>query len=396
MKILMLTAVMYPAGTWYRAFNLAVALGRRGHSVSVVRGGMQRVWPRVESEQGVTIWQVPRLWGSSLFHQGTRMPWDLATRIALQIPGRFDVVHAFSHHFNALFPALVGGWLHPSTLVVGDRDDLWSDGGLYGDGGTGSLIDRTNHRFHTWTEREMGRWTGTMTVVSADLYQRVIERGLDETRVRKIINGSAVDRITPGDQGTARRTLNLPLNQPVALFVGFGQYDVDLILDAMVEFSRRNPDRERPLTVLIGPHKDRLLRMAEARGLDSHVVATGSLPDAAILPYLRAADVGLLPFADKPLNWARFPIKIGDYLGAGLPVLTNEVGEIGELVRATGSGEVTAPDAISYADGLARMLRDRAKLDETRVRARAAAELNSWDVIGGTLEQFYLEMGARQ
>ena len=141
MNVLMMTHVMYPMGTWYRALNLAYALGRRGHSVSIVRGGMQRLVPLSEQAPGVTIWAFPRLWGSSLFHLGTRMPWDLAARVALQVPRRFDVVHGFTHHLNALFPALAGRWVNPAALIVGDRDDLWTQGGLYGDGAS-SLLQR--------------------------------------------------------------------------------------------------------------------------------------------------------------------------------------------------------------------------------------------------------------
>jgi glycosyltransferase involved in cell wall biosynthesis len=395
MRILMLTSVMYPVGTWYRVHNLALALGRRGHTVSIVRGGMQRIMPRVDVDRGVTIWLMPRLWGSSVFYYGTRMPWDIAARIAIQAPGKFDVVHGFTHHLNALLPTVVARLVHGGSLVVGDRDDLWSEGGLDGDAKEQSFVHRANLGFLAWTEREMGRWIGTMTVVSEDLRRRVVARGVDESRVRKIINGCPVDRITPGDQQVSRRALGLPPDRSIALFVGVGQYDVDLILDALVIFVRQNPGSEPPLIVLVGPHRDRLLKMAEARGLGSHVTATGSLSEQEIVPYLRSADVGLLPFADKPLNWARFPIKIGDYLAAGLPVLTNDVGEMGRLVRETASGEVTAPDATSYAAGLAMMLHDRAKLSITRKRAREAAERHSWDSVGESLERFYLEMGAR-
>ncbi len=135
---------------------------------------------------------------------------------------------------------------------------------------------------------------------------------------------------------------------------------------------------------------------AEARGVSEDVLTTDFLKDAELPPYLQAADVGLLPFADKPLNWARFPIKLGDYLAAGLPVLTNAVGEMGRIVRDEDAGEVTGSDPRAYAAGMARMLDDQVRLEGCRRKARAAAEKMSWSAVSGELEDFYLTLRAGQ
>ena len=391
----MFTSVVDRVGTWYRAFNLASSLVRSGHEVTVVKGGVQRIRLREQVEAGVSVVELPRLWGSSVFHRATRMPHDIAGRVALQLSRDFDVVHGFTHLLNSLLPAWIGRWIKPKAIVIGDRDDLWTNGGLMGEASQKRWLDRVDHRFNHWTELNMGRWLGTMTVVSDDLRSRLLETGLDPQRVRKIINGCAIDRIRPGDRDSARAALGLPREKSVLLFVGVGQYDVDLILDALRLLKAERETTSMPLTVLVGPHEDSMRSWAAARGLSEDIVTTGFLSDAAVLPYLQAADIGLLPFADKPLNRARFPIKIGDYLAAGLPILTNDVGEMGRIVRKEDVGEATLSDARSFAAGLRRMLDAHDRRESWRRRAREAAERMSWGAVGRELEQFYLEMGAR-
>jgi glycosyltransferase involved in cell wall biosynthesis len=390
----MLTSLIHRVGTWHRVFNFARALGRRGHSVCLVKGGTQRLLPVRSVEDGVTLWDFPRFWGSSLFHRGTRMPWDIAARAVFQAASRADVVHTFTHHLNSLLPTVVARWTNPGAITVGDRDDLWADGGLYGDGSDRSFWGTLDYRFHSWTERGMGRWLGATTVVSDDLMERARASGAPAARIRKVINGCPIDRIWPGDRRGARATLGLPADRSILLFIGVGQYDVDLIVDALRLLRRAHPESALPLTVLIGPNEEWMRGLARERGVDDAVLATGSLPEAQLIPYLHAADIGLLPFADRPLNRARFPIKIGDYLAAGLPVLTNDVGEMGRIVRAEQVGLATASSSDAYAAGLWQMLSDPGLLAEQRSRARPAAERMSWDAVGADLERFYFDLGA--
>jgi glycosyltransferase involved in cell wall biosynthesis len=355
----------------------------------------RRVVPRITREQGVVLFEMPRLWGSSLFFNGTRMPLDLAVRSVMQIVSRYDVVHAFTHHLNAFLPALVGRWIGRSALFIGDRDDLWTEGGLAGDGRGVGFLRRTDYKFQALTERRLGRWLGAITVVSEDLRARELAGGMNPGRVRKIINGCPIDQITPGDKAQTRAALGLAPDRRILLFVGVGQYDVELIMEALVRFRSIGSGLEMPLTLLVGPHGEALNAMARKHGLENMVHATDFVPDQKVLQYLQAADLALLPFADKPLNWARWPIKLGDYLAAGLPVLTNAIGEMGRVVQEERVGEATAPNPQAYAEGLCRLLlMEPVQLRELGRHARGIAERMSWDSVGGELESFYRELGA--
>ena len=356
----------------------------------------RRLIPRHSVEEGVSIYEMPRFWGSSaVFHQGTRIPFDISARVLMQLVNEYDVVHAFTHYLNALLPALIGGRLRKSLIVVGDRDDLWTDGGLMDRGSPRGVLEDLSFKLNAWTEKNMGRWLGAMTVVSEDLRKRELASGVAPDRVTKIINGCPIDQIVPGDKVRARTALDLPQDRQIALFVGVGQYDVDLIFESLGLFRSRHPDRPMPLTLLVGPHGRVMREMAQKRGVADVIRATDEVVSGReLLVYLHAADVGLLPFADKALNWARWPIKLGDYLAAGLPILTNAVGEMGRVVAEEEVGEVTAPDPQAYADGLARLLVDDTRLRMFGTRARAAAARLSWDAVAGELESFYVHLAA--
>jgi glycosyltransferase involved in cell wall biosynthesis len=95
--------------------------------------------------------------------------------------------------------------------------------------------------------------------------------------------------------------------------------------------------------------------------------AYGELPDI-----LRAADAGLIPYARNKLTDSIFPMKVYEYLAAGLPVIATP------LPAIEGVAEVlTAPDA----DGIVRLL-DEALADDSpgrrAERSRKAAD-HSWD-----------------
>jgi glycosyltransferase involved in cell wall biosynthesis len=93
----------------------------------------------------------------------------------------------------------------------------------------------------------------------------------------------------------------------------------------------------------------------------------GELPDV-----LRAADAGLIPYARNPLTESIFPMKVYEYLAAGLPVVATELPALAEVTEVA-----TAPDAEGIAELLERAL---AEQDPERRAARSqAAASHSWE-----------------
>jgi glycosyltransferase involved in cell wall biosynthesis len=92
-----------------------------------------------------------------------------------------------------------------------------------------------------------------------------------------------------------------------------------------------------------------------------------ALPDV-----LRGADAGIIPYASNQLTASIFPMKVYEYLAAGLPVVATE------LPALAGVEEIaTAPDAPSFAAALDTAL---AHISDAERAARSqAAAAHSWD-----------------
>ncbi len=87
---------------------------------------------------------------------------------------------------------------------------------------------------------------------------------------------------------------------------------------------------------------------------------------------LRAADAGLIPYARNALTESIFPMKVYEYLAAGLPVVATPLPALAEVAEIA-----TAPDA----EGIARLLEEALAADspERRAERSRAAAAHSWD-----------------
>ncbi len=138
----------------------------------------------------------------------------------------------------------------------------------------------------------------------------------------------------------------------------------------LVELARLRPSWSFALVGPVGPGDPRTDVSPLAAEPNVHLLgrrAYGELPDV-----LRAADAGLIPYARNTLTDSIFPMKVYEYLAAGLPVIATP------LPALAGVAEVAcAPDA----QGLAALL-DRALADNgpnRRAERSLAAASHSWE-----------------
>lgn len=136
-------------------------------------------------------------------------------------------------------------------------------------------------------------------------------------------------------------------------------------------------DRGHDPTLLIiggGTGIDPIKAQAQALGVAGRIDITGPLPPEQATGLLTDGCLGLAPYhRQEPFYFC--PLKVVDYLAAGLPVVSTDQGDIAELVR--GAGVLVDPDDdAALVDAVAALLDDpwrRAELGRAG-RTRAMAE----------------------
>ena len=109
------------------------------------------------------------------------------------------------------------------------------------------------------------------------------------------------------------------------------------------------------------------------------VVAVGHQEQAGMAAYLACLDLGLVPYRPGPFNRKSFPLKVPQYLSAGLPVVSTANGATDELIDQVSVAE--RPGAFEAATRAALATDDPAR----RVSRRQAARRRTWKVVAEEL-----------
>lgn len=257
--------------------------------------------------------------------------------------GRPDVVYASSPHLLTGLSgwALARRYRVPFVLEI---RDLWPQvlvdtGRLDPD----SLLYRVVHRL----EHFLYRRADTIVALTEGSAQVIIDSGIDRAKVTVIPNGADPAAMVPS---ASREELRRRYGFDDLTIVYAGAHGpangLDFVLDAAAELEAEHVE---VTFVLVGDGlvKPALTRRAAEERIGS-VRFLEPVPKNEIPDLLAAADVGLHVLADLPLFlYGVSPNKLFDYMAAGLPVLTNTGGEVGDLVKANDAGVAVAPAEIA-------------------------------------------------
>jgi glycosyltransferase involved in cell wall biosynthesis len=109
-----------------------------------------------------------------------------------------------------------------------------------------------------------------------------------------------------------------------------------------------------------------------ARGLDSHVLLTGWLPQPVALGYAVRAEVGLSPIPRGALFDVSSPTKLVEYLALGLPCVANDIPDQQQVIGHSGAGLCVPMQADAFCGAILALLGDPA------LAARCAARGPGW------------------
>lgn len=166
------------------------------------------------------------------------------------------------------------------------------------------------------------------------------------------------------------RSVRLAESRAGAPRIGFvGSIDARVDGDLIVSMAAMRPTWSFEF---VGPVVEEAVG-AQLKAMDNIILSGPARPDE--LPErMKHFDAGIIPFRQSEFTRFIYPIKVNEYLAAGLPVVMTDFAQLDDL---RGAVEI-ADDAVAFVEALERgMRKDNEQLRKTRA---SFASLNSWGV----------------
>ncbi len=194
-----------------------------------------------------------------------------------------------------------------------------------------------------------------------------------------IVNGVDIERFTPGPETRDTGPLHCAYVSSFRSWHG---------AEDLVEAVSHCVSRGVPLRVTCigqGPRWKRAKEAAVVAGIEDNIDFVGRVPHAEVPGLLADADIGVAPFAPDQfraleLGWFWSPIKIFEYLAAGLPIVTADIDELRTLLSGEVANFYRSSDPLALAAAITELEADRAAVRSMSKAARALAEQRyTWD-----------------
>jgi glycosyltransferase involved in cell wall biosynthesis len=203
--------------------------------------------------------------------------------------------------------------------------------------GWGGLLER-------FGERAQLLHSDVIAVVSREVADEVVRFGVDEKRV--LVSPMAVDadRFSPDVSGDSiRRRFDLERHFVVGWTGSFRSFHgLELAIEAFADLHREVRDT-RLLLVGDGAERESLETLARALGVADAVVFAGAAAHTELPSYVAAMDTAVVT-ARADQNFHYSPLKMREYLAAGVPVIAPRIGEIARTLT-------DGVDALLYEPG---------------------------------------------
>lgn len=175
---------------------------------------------------------------------------------------------------------------------------------------------------------------------------------------------------------------------------------VPILIEAFATITKKYPETK---LVLVGNNSNKpaikeTLDAIEKYGLTNKVIFTG-LVDRDMMPVILCnAEILVVSKPDNEQNSGNFPIKIGEYLATGVPVVVTSVGEIPLFIKDGESGFLAEPgSAASFAAKMDEALNNKERAAAAGAKGkRIAAENFDYRKVSAIMADYITEIKNRK
>ncbi len=148
------------------------------------------------------------------------------------------------------------------------------------------------------------------------------------------------------------------------------------------EFVHQQDPNTQLLIVGDGPEKNNIIQDLKDRNLLSATKFTGSVPHSEIPSLLSSMNVAVAPYP-KIENFYFSPLKVFEYMMAGLPVVASNIGQLNDLIQNEKNGFLYPPENIETLSKILLRLKENSHLRQTIGTAAKAhiIQNHTWDIV---------------
>ena len=366
-----------------RALSLAKALVDRGHVVKIIMppwqtaveadkswndGGVEMRYVSLKGGMPFTVWRMYR----------EAMAWQP------------DVVHSFKPKaYSGLVAWLLWQFKRHNLRLITDSDD-WEGWGGWNDLAPYSTIQK---HFFAWQERWGMTHCHALTVASHELERMAIAHAIPPENIHYLPNGAGIDVSQKVTDTTHIGSLQQNNGHTILLYSRLFEFDTARLVAVLAGVKTAVPD----LTILaIGTglydEQNTIFRqqLAEA-GLQDSIRDVGWVELEALPALLAQADIGLYLMDDSLLNRTKCPVKLADMIAVGLPVVGENIGQVGAYVRDGATGALCeSGDVDGLITAVTHLLKNPSKRQEYGRAAREHYQNHfQWSLLAAQLESAY-------
>lgn len=212
--------------------------------------------------------------------------------------------------------------------------------------------------------------------------------GVDPDKIIIVPNGVFTSRVLPCEESRKKKLrAKLGLTKPTVCFIGSGYYPNEEAGRLIVEVADALPQYQ---FIIIGGVGNNLRDIS--REEHPNVMITGFVEEEEKLEYLAVSDIAVNPM----LSGSGTNIKMFDFMAAGLPIITTDIGARGIANTNGRVYQLCEKTADNLGQNICDLMQDAGQQECLRKYARLEAEERySWEKVswslGGTLTHAYIQ-----